>query len=881
VPSTVPSEEACETGAISCEHGSTRGKPKTVVMEPSMTRDERPFPRPGAPANYGPDRPVRIRHIALHLRPDLPAKRIDAVATLTVEAIEDGVGSIVLDAVDLAIHSVRMDDRPLGFTSRARSLHITFAGKLGAGERATFAVAYAVVVPRRGVFFPEPDAGTPHKPRQLWTQCQPSDARYWVPCQDSPDVKASTTTTIVAPKPLFALGNGALLERRDDGEATVFVYDQTIPHAAYLLTLVVGEFEEIDQPGAAVPVSYYVAKGRKDEGERSFGATPEMLRVLSDFTGMPYPFARYGQIAVADFTMGGMENTTATTQTDLTLHDERAHLDFSSDGLVSHELAHQWFGDLLTTRDWSHAWLNEGFATYCECVWWEAAFGWDEYVYYVFEAVTTYLKEEADKYRRAIVTNVYVDPSELFDRHLYKKGGAVLHLVRGTLGLAPFRAAIAQYVRDNAGRSVETIDLVRAIEAATGRNLRELFDRWVLAAGHPVLTCSYHYDDRERVAVATVAQTQTIDEAHPAFAFDVVVGVVMDAPPTLARDAGDGPLPGERRVRVRVDRAERTVTIPVEREPAFVRVDPGAYVLADATYALGTDTHVAILRGEPDVVARIRAARALARDGSRRASDALASSLTADPFWGVSVEIARALGETHATAARDTLVAAAAHPHPKVRRAVAAALGAFPPTAATSAALGALCCDASYFVVADALASLGATRASGAFSTLLSHLDTPSWQDTIAAGALRGLAELGDEGAVAPFLACLGNDRPPSLREAAIAAIPRLHATLDRRHAALVDAIVRALDDPLHHLRRVAIRAAGELADPAAHAVLTRIAGDAGEGFLQRAAADAAGEIDRARQMPPEIDRLRRDLDGLRAEVATLRANTPLVRQEH
>lgn len=638
MPSTVPSEEACETGAISCEHGSTRGKPKTVVMEPSMTRDERPFPRPGAPANYGPDRPVRIRHIALHLRPDLPAKRIDAVATLTVEAIEDGVGSIVLDAVDLAIHSVRMDDRPLGFTSRARSLHITFAGKLGAGERATFAVAYAVVVPRRGVFFPEPDAGTPHKPRQLWTQCQPSDARYWVPCQDSPDVKASTTTTIVAPKPLFALGNGALLERRDDGEATIFVYDQTIPHAAYLLTLVVGEFEEIDQPGAAVPVSYYVAKGRKDEGERSFGATPEMLRVLSDFTGMPYPFARYGQIAVADFTMGGMENTTATTQTDLTLHDERAHLDFSSDGLVSHELAHQWFGDLLTTRDWSHAWLNEGFATYCECVWWEAAFGWDEYVYYVFEAVTTYLKEEADKYRRAIVTNVYVDPSELFDRHLYKKGGAVLHLVRGTLGHAPFRAAIARYVRDNAGRSVETIDLVRAIEAATGRNLRELFDRWVLAAGHPVLTCSYHYDDRERAAVATVAQTQTIDEAHPAFAFDVVVGVVMDAPPTLARDAGDGPLPGERRVRVRVDRAERTVTIPVEREPAFVRVDPGAYVLADATYALGTDTHVAILRGEPDVVARIRAARALARDGSRRASDALASSLTADPFWGVSVE---------------------------------------------------------------------------------------------------------------------------------------------------------------------------------------------------------------------------------------------------
>lgn len=818
---------------------------------------------------------MRVRHIALDLRPDLLLRRIDASATLTVEAIEDGVASMELDAVDLDVRSVRSGDLDLTYTSRARTLDVRFAVPLRASQRTTFAIHYSVIAPRRGVYFPQADPGTPHKPRQLWTQCQPSDARYWVPCQDSPDVKASTTTTVTVPKPLFALGNGALLERRDDGETTTFVYDQTIAHAAYLLTLVVGEFEEVEQPGADIPVFYYVAKGRRDEGERSFGATPEMVRALAAFTGMPYPFARYGQIAVADFTMGGMENTAATTQTDLTLHDERAHLDYTSDWLVSHELAHQWFGNLLTTRDWSHAWLNEGFATYCECVWWEAKFGWDEYVYYVFEAVTAYLKEEAEKYRRAIVESVYRDPSELFDRHLYKKGGAVLHMVRGTLGHAAFRAAISRYVRDNAGRSVETIDLVRAIEAATGRNLREFFDRWVLSAGHPVLTYAYRYDARERAAIVTITQQQTIDESNHAFGFDVVVGVVPDAPASLARDAGDGPLAGELRVRVRVDRLERTVTIPVEREPAFVRIDPGAYVLGDATYALGTDTHCAIVQHEPDVIARIRAARALAKDGSRRAFEALAQTLANDPFWGVAVECASALGETHAPAARVMLVASSAHPHPKVRRAVAAALGAFSATPETTAALRTLCRDASYFVVADALTSLGTMRAPVAFETLSAHLAVPSWQDTIAGGALRGLAELGDERAVEIVIRSASDERATWLRTAALAAIPRLYATLDRRHASLVDTVVRALDDPLHEMRRVAIATAGKLAERSASASLLRIANDPGEGMFQRAAADAAAQIENAARAPADLDRLRRDIDGLRAEIATLRAHVP------
>ncbi len=836
-----------------------------------FSADDRPFPRAGATARYGPDRPVRARHLSLQLRPDLEAKRIDATATLTVEAIVDDVASIVLDAVDLDIGGVSADGAELAYRSRARTLDITFRTPLRAGERTTFTIDYATIAPRRGGYYTGPDRGDAQKPVQLWTQSQASDARYWVPCQDEPDVKMTTTTTIVARKPLFALGNGALVERRDDGETTTFVYDQTVPHAAYLLTLVVGNFDEVEQHGADVPVFYYVAEGRTGDGERSFGETPAMVRVLSEFAGTPYPFARYSQIAVTDFVMGGMENTSATTQMDDTLHDARAHLDYTSEWLVAHELAHQWFGDLLTTRDWSHAWLNEGFATYCEAVWREAKYGWDEYLYYCFEALIGYLEEDAEKYRRAIVANVYHDPSELFDRHLYEKGGAVLHMVRGALGHAGFRTSIARYVRDNAGRSVETIDLVRAIEGATGRNLRETFDRWVFAPGHPTLTIGYHYDASERAAVVTIEQTQPIDEDRPAFAFDCVVGVVTSMPGAIARDAGDAELPGERRVRVRVDGAQRTVTIPIDAEPAFVRVDPGAYLLADVSYAFDVETLVAILEREPDVIARVRAARALAKDASRVAFRALARAMTAELFWGVAVEIARALGETRAPQARTILAGAVGHAHPKVRRAVANALGAFPPSDAVVAALHALATDASYFVTADALASLGRVRAKGALDTLLTALATPSWHDTIAGGALRGLAELGDDRARAAVLAACADDRPRTVREAALKTLPRLHATLPRRDDEMVETLVRALDDPIHHVRRTAIGAAGKLGDPATRAVLQRIADDAGEGFLRRPAADAVASIDRAHDAPVEVERLRRDVDGLRGELAALR----------
>jgi aminopeptidase N len=835
-------------------------------------RDEeghRAFALPGARLNYGPDKTVDVEHIDLHLTPDLERKHLAGICTTTVRALDEPVGRLPLNAVDLTVTAVTRDGKAQRFTRRDDTLEIFFEPAIAANERVSFAVAYEVRNPRHGLFFIEPSSAYPSRVRHAWTQSQDENARFWFPCLDYPHAKQTTSATIVVKKGLFALGNGELIERRNDGDTTSFSYRQNVPHSTYLMTLVVGPFSEIEQRNAGknnVPVWFYTLPGREADGERAFGRTPDMIDVFEHRIGAPYPYARYSQIAVSDFIFGGMENTSATTQTDRTLHDETAHLDFSSAPLVSHELAHQWFGDLVTCRDWSHAWLNEGFATYFECIWREADLGYDEYLYDVFVNVARYLDEDAHRYRRPIVCNRFRDPIELFDRHLYQKGGAVLHMLRGELGDGRFWRSIKHYVRENAQRNVETIDFIRAIEHATGRNMRGFFDQWVFRAGHPELEVSAKWDATRKAITVTIDQKQTIDDENPAFQFDVDLGFVTSVPAHPAANAGTAPLQGERRVRIRVERAHETIAIPLDEEPKLVRFDPGAFILGSVKYANGTDFAAASLQGDPDVVARIRAARTLAKDGSHRAREALRHAFANDPFWGVLDEAAAAVGATKSTWARDLLIDGLGHPHPKVRRAVAAALGNYRDASVATALLDCLKNEPSYFVRAAALTSLGKTRDERALKVLLDAVRRTTWNGTVEAGAVRGLAELADPNATDAIVEAtkLGGDE--GLRRAAASALGRQGELVPEHRTRVVDALSHLVDDPMFVVQLTAIATAESLEDPRLVTPLERLSHSAFDGRVRRDAAEALVRIREAQKVPSQVTALRTDLDTLREE---------------
>ncbi|MBV8083927.1 MAG: M1 family metallopeptidase, partial [Chloroflexi bacterium] len=567
--------------------------------------DRHDFNLPGDTPHYAPDRFYRAQHLRLEVQVDPARKRIEGTATYTLKPSQVAAGDetppIVLDAAEMEV---------LDVTSAKSWSHDD--GKLriepeeASGEM-TVAIRYAAE-PRKGMYFLEPDEGYPDRPRQVWTQCQAEDARYWLPSFDFPNQKLTTELIATVPDGLTVVSNGELVEH----SGSRWHFRQEVPHPAYLMTFAAANFSLVEDRWRDVPVQYFVQPGREDDAKRAFGNTPAMMEFFSEATGVAYPYVKYAQVAAADFIYGGMENTSATTQTDRTLHDERAHLDFSSDPLVSHELAHQWFGDLITCRDWGHGWLNESFATYFESLWREHHLGRDEGLYDVFELVQAYLGEARDRYRRPIVTNVYHDPSDVFDRHLYEKGGAVLHMLRTQLGDEAWWASIHHYLERHRGGNVVTHDLQRAIEDVTGRNLEPFFHQWVFSAGHPDLKVSYSWDAKARLASVGVKQTQASgkDEPKPPV-YDVEFQLGLD----------------DRLVPVHLDAAERTFAVHCDEQPKRIRFAPGGqFALKTAEYDLPGLMLRRQLAEDEDPLLRIDAAKALGKKADRESVTALAGA---------------------------------------------------------------------------------------------------------------------------------------------------------------------------------------------------------------------------------------------------------------
>ena len=257
-----------------------------------------------------------------------------------------------------------------------------------------------------------------------------------------------------------------------------------------------------------------VPKGSAKQGAKCLGRTGDMVKTFSEKFGVAYPYEKYAQAVVADFIFGGMENTTATTLTEYALYDDRAALDYDADDLVAHELGHQWWGDLLTCRDWSHAWLNEGFATFCEEVYREHRLGKDEARQHVLAAAKRYMAEDAGEYRRPIVSRDYEEPIDVFDRHLYEKGGWVLHMLRRVVGEETFFTAVREYRRRHERGNATRDDLRAVFEELSGRDLKQFFDQWVETPYRPVLRASWRNVAGGKVEV-TVRQTQGHTVVHP------------------------------------------------------------------------------------------------------------------------------------------------------------------------------------------------------------------------------------------------------------------------------------------------------------------------------------------------------------------------------
>ncbi|HVK11355.1 MAG TPA: M1 family aminopeptidase [Gemmataceae bacterium] len=769
---------------------TTRFAPLLLVAVAAFARGQS---APAEPLRTAGGSPLDVLHLRLDVAVDLPKKSATAVAWLKVAALVP-TERFSLDAVGFAVTAVDLGGpdqekrTPLTHRHDGTKLHVDLPEKWPAETTGWVRVAYTVTKPTQGLYFFGPTAAEPDVPLTVWSQGEPLEGRHWIPCIDHPGERQTTEMRITVPDGFEALSNGRLVSKAANADKTVtFHWSQQDPHPSYLVTMVVGRFAVVTEEWKGKPVQYYVPPGKRADVARSFGRTREMLDFFSKRFGIEYPWEKYAQVVVEQFTWGGMENTSATTLVDSAIQDERSMLDGTPDGLIAHELGHQWWGDLVTARDWAHLWLNEGFASYCEVLWDDHKLGKDEGAYTLYQKIRGAIDGGKD---RPVVDRRYKDPLTMFDGRAYPKGAWVLHMLRCRLGEEAFWKCIRTYGTEHRHKSVETSDLRRTCERVTGKNLERFFYDWTERPGAPLLDVKSEYLADTKQLKVTVKQTQ------PGEAFHFPLPIRVRGKSAKSDDHV-----------IEIAEKEVTTHLPLADAPAGVEIDPDLTVLAEITEHKGKDWWAAQLGTGTSVASRIRAAKYF---GKARDAGPLTKALTDEPFWGVAGEVAARLGEVGGDAARDALLAGLKSEQAKVRRPCADALGKFAKDEKVAAALKEIVQrgDKSYGVEAAAVRAYGALKLERPAAVFLPVLARESYTDQIRSAALEGLGKSRDLDALDALTAWTQRGKNRRARATALGAVARLlnetSPTDDQRRRGL-DAVTASLADGENpHVRRAA-----------------------------------------------------------------------------
>ena len=722
---------------------------------------------------------------------DWDSTSLDGRVTTTLVALRPGLDSVILDAGErLAITRVAgVRGTALRSAAHGDTLVVYPARPLAYHDTLRFTLEYhARVENGRGLTFIQPD-GREHRPQQIWSQGEEHDNHLWFPTYDFPNDKMTWDLVATVPAQYTVVSNGNLLaDRRNPGGTHTVTWHQDRPSATYLVSLIVAPLVKLADRWRGVPVDYYVYRADSSRARRLFGATPDMIDVYSRLTGVGYPWAKYAQTTVADF-FGGMENVSATTLVDW-LPDERAYLDrpWYQWLLIPHELAHQWFGDYVTTENWANMWLNEGFAEFLPGQYWREKLGQHAEDDYYLDEYRQYL--QIDQGRRMPL-------AALGSNNVYPKGALVLRMLLKHLGPERFWAALHRYLTRHALENATTDDLRQAVLDATGENLDWFWREWMYQAGHPDFTVTAAYDTVARTLTLTVKQTQTDSGKPDSTGLTFETPTAFRMPVTVRVGTAGG---GDVVRRAELVAREQTIEIPqLTGAPTMVVFDDGNTILKRLTFDQPTPWLATQLTRDPDLWNRQWVTAQLARrTGDTAASAALAWAATAADYFRTRAAAVEALAAFPAASATGPLTAALRDTSAQVRRAAITALGQVGGPRAAELARAAFRGDPSYEVRAAALIALVRSDSTARDSAVTWGLATPSYQDVIQAAAYRIMAQTGDTSALPRIEALLGTGPLPAHVLAALAGRGSAHA---------LDLLASHLDDERRAVRRWAIEA--------------------------------------------------------------------------
>lgn len=530
------------------------------------------------------DRVFNIIHTVLDLEPDWEEEALYGEATLTITPHFYSRRTIELDAKGFSINEVELDTDTARFPAEyeydRKKLTVEFPEIMDRYDTVDVVVDYTAHPydeeywyedphPRdRGLHFIEPAEHRSHIPRQVWTQGQPKSASSWFPTIDAPYQRMTQEVFITVDPELETLSNGEFIysTQNPDGTKTDY-WELTSPHAPYLAVMIAGDFATIEEPRSDIPMEYWLESRYEGYAEEIFSKTPEMMEFFEELTQTPYPWDKYFQVAVRDFFAGGMENTGAVVYFENIQRSPHELIDEDYESFLAHEMAHHWFGNLVSTASWGEIFINEGLATYSSYLWKEHEYGKSEAEYYRSNEWQNYLAQ-AGHNKRAIVDQFYNHPIDNFDQHTYQKAALIFHYLRDRLGDQAFFASLSHLFDLHNHEGIDRHQLRHVFEKVSGKDLELFFKQWFEEPGHPKLHIERYYDEEGFRHGLIVRQEQDLDE-YPLY----------DLPATIRVHSDEEQQDFQARLQFKKD----TFYIPPELDPDLIEWDPEYVIPAERT----------------------------------------------------------------------------------------------------------------------------------------------------------------------------------------------------------------------------------------------------------------------------------------------------------
>ena len=518
----------------------------------------------------------------LDLSFDWDSAYVHGKATIQAKPYFYATDQLLLNANGFRIKNVSLvnsyDKKPLQYKYDGKILSITLDKVYNNDQIYTVFIDYVAMPNKlkigedisssgdRGMYFINLDGKDKDKPKQIWTQGETECNSNWFPTINDTQEKMTQELNITVPNEFVSLSNGTLEFSSMNGDGTrTDSWRQEQAHSTYLIMLAVGNFTITKDKWRDKEVSYYTEPAYASTARLVFGNTPQMMEFFSLKLGVDYPWDKYSQIVVRDFVSGAMENTSATVFYEGLNMSEGQYIDQNQDDIISHELFHHWFGDLVTAESWANLPLNESFATYAEYLWDEFKNGRDQADFKGFQDMSIYIGNKS-KDNVDVIRFDYADREHMFDEISYQKGGRIIHMLRKTVGDAAFFKALNLYLTRNAYKSAEIHDLRLVFEEVTGTDMNWFFNQWFLSSGHPVLDIQNAFDPERKEVSVTIRQNQDLSKT-PLYRIPLAIDIYFNGK--------------VERKEIVLDKQKQSFIFPVAALPDLVNVDAEKYILAE------------------------------------------------------------------------------------------------------------------------------------------------------------------------------------------------------------------------------------------------------------------------------------------------------------